>query len=205
MTRILPISAFLMILCGVLALVFCKDAGAAEFEGDGGAVAWVQSTETHAPGPAGLIDITIGPVPGQPDSGGGYADGRIWLTGFSRTALEHELGHVFDERQLDDEEHALMLPSLGYPDGTPWVNPAQWTTDLYCKHIACPDERLADLYAGCALGYKLTKANTGRLLKRSGGRVLAWWSGYGLRLNVDEYHALCSQLWIYADLIGTPR
>lgn len=180
---------------------------AAQLSGAPDVAAWARAVQarTHVPGPAGpAIDVVVlADVPGQPASDGGWVGGAystVYLTRRDDATLEHELGHAFEERNLDVKERVWLVDELGFRAGTPWQNPARWTGDLYCQHVACPDEVVADAYAGCALHYRLT-TEWGNLLRR--GSAQAWWGSYGWRTTRARYAAICSAIHAFAD--PTPR
>lgn len=210
-TRVLlPYLATAMLLLGS-AVVGCStvadDAQAASFSSpDPAALSWVQEVQayTHVPGPAGpTIDVRFEPVPGTPEAGGGWTPwtSTIYMSEPLDRTLEHEIGHAFDARNLDDDERAYLVTSLGYQPGTPWENLARWEPggDLYCLHIDCPDERFADAYMGCALGLRL--AAPPQIWRRwRNYPVRAWWSTYGWTTSRARYAATCAAIHDFADV-----
>lgn len=164
--------------------------------------AWVETIQarTHVPGPAGpTIDVVIAKVvvDGLEAGGGWYADeSTIRMPDRLPVTLEHELGHAFDQRNLDVYERLWLVEREGFRPGTPWSDDSRWDGDPWCERVDCPNEVFADVYAGCALGYVLTTP-AGGLLRR--GRAWAWWSSYGWRSSRARYAELCAAIRAFAD------
>lgn len=132
-------------------LIFAAVSSAAQFSGSG--AEWAGSLRTHAPGVPGQIDVELGganPCPMAPAAGGCYDAGVVWAPVGDAFALEHELGHAFDERVLTRSERDWYTAAFGYHEGTTWA--PDRGADAFCARIACPVERFADAYADCALG-----------------------------------------------------
>ena len=176
-------------------------AGAATMTGD--AAAWARAIHVHAPGPSGPpIEIDLGPCPGLPDAGGCSMPwaGRIYLLNRDPFTLEHELGHFYDARDLDDKERAWLLPLLGARDDTPWDRPDRWTDgDPYCLHTVCANERFADAYAACALDL-----HPGRWIaphgqhQYTGSWIPSW------HITRAQHIDLCEALPLFADPAPAP-
>jgi hypothetical protein len=62
----------------------------------------------------------------------------------ARAILQHELGHLYDWRYLDDVEREQFRALARIPAGAAW----------YEGRSLAPAERFADAYASCALGYR---------------------------------------------------
>jgi hypothetical protein len=171
----------------------------AELTGPG--AAWVRSIEAHAPGPAGpAIYIGFGECPGLAEAGACWRPwaSEIWLsTARDEITMMHELAHAVDSRNYDDAERTSLTGLLGYPPGTPWVAKG----DPFCKHSACPSERAASVYAGCALLLKLLTFNhsdgTGHVASRH-AVVDPWWGAAGWRVNRAHYARVCRVMRAYA-------
>lgn len=150
------------------------------------------------PLPSGAaIPVVIGtPVLVDGVEAGGTWDGTtVRAYGPDDVVVEHELGHAFDDRDLDPVERAHLNALMGYGPSTPWANQRRWTEDLFCAWLACPNERFASLYAGCALGYHLLH-HSGDVLARR-GRGEPWWSR-GYVISVASYGRVCGAIKRYA-------
>lgn len=64
--------------------------------------------------------------------------------GTSRFAVQHELGHLYDEQRLDDGERAKLQRLMGLP-------PGPWRAGTGLAGVRSPSERFADAYAACRL------------------------------------------------------
>ena len=155
---------------------------------------WATSIKTHAPAPTGA-PISVELVPGLKiegvEAGGGWDGEKIQLEGRDTIAIEHELGHAYDDRDLTDHWRGVLENDM-HVSG-PWSNPDRWGGDLYCKHITCPNELFADARAGCALNLHLSRPYSGARPRRH-QVVRMWWSGYGLRISPASYQHFCADL-----------
>lgn len=201
----LGIVVWIVVFYIALGLVIAHAAGAAQLVGPG--APWAYTVQTHVPGPPGPpIRVEVGPCPDLPSAGGCFYPGAPDGTGAAiyvlypgdAFALEHELGHAFDSRALDDGERAWFVAVLGFPSGTPWRNPSRWEGgDPYCLRSTCPDERFADAYAVCALDLY-----TGHYDRRSGaftahahGREVETIMAGGWRPSRRTRLDVCGAIW----------
>lgn len=177
-------------------------AAAAQFTGPGGA--WAAASVVHVPGPPGPpITVSFDPPPGldartaagewDPTTSTAYVHDRLGPSG-PEGVLWHELGHADDARALWPAARAAFLGPLGYAPDVEWTGAARWPADPYCTHTECPNERYADLYEGCALGFALTVPSGQRNLRRGDRAATAWWSPYGLTLTTTTYVRLCRMI-----------
>jgi hypothetical protein len=123
--------------------------------------------------PAAAV-IRVGLCPGLESVGGCYRydaegdsvylrDPTVPLAG--RFEFFHELGHMYDDRVLTDQDRATFLRTMGY--GSQW-----WTkTDP-------PAERFADAYALCAMWRRPTSFIIG--------------GDYGYRPTPRQYRRVCA-------------
>jgi hypothetical protein len=162
--------------------------------------AWVARLEASSaePMPSGPpIPVVLGRVVVAGREAGGSWDGTtVRAMGPDGGLVAHELGHAFDDRDLDPAERSHLLALMGYAPGTPWANPRRWVDDLFCAWLACPDERFASMYAGCALSYVIGHRYTGARVPDR-GRGVPWWSP-GWVLSVADYGRICDAIRRYA-------
>lgn len=124
----------------------------------GNAAYWARSIHTQEPSPSGSIAVHFGPCPSLPGSGGCAMPwiSTIYVPDRNVFAVEHEMGHFFDVRDLTDADRARIVMLIGFSASTPWQNPDRWTDgDPYCLKTACPNEQFANVYAACTLGLKM--------------------------------------------------
>lgn len=163
----------------------------------------------HAPGPAGApITIRHEPCP----TGSAYADGcadraqsTIYLAGLERfvpravgfqpSALEHEIGHFFDWRNLDGPERGAFSELMGMK-GRAWSDcgnansVGEYSTTGYGE---CPMELFADGYAACALKMRLPHWKGQTFYAGN------WVSSYGWQPTQARHKRFCRALWRFAD------
>lgn len=83
----------------------------------------------------------------------------------SKFVVAHETGHVWWRQVATEHDRATVIPLLGFPTGTPWVQ-------------GIVSERAADAYAMCDLG---------RVPGRSGWVL----TDYGYMPTVHQHRAVC--------------
>lgn len=194
--RMLGRRAPLAILTAALAAALASPTGAnaAALRATGTWRAKVAAVEGHAsvPGPAGPeINIVHGDCPGEPNADGcaDLPDSVIYLVGwdhygfaidgFNPGELEHELGHFFEDRNLDDAEKHHMQALVGMPHKG-WSDCGNPLDEAYGH---CPLEFVADAYADCALS----------------GRTFSQDTGYGWHPTRRQFRRVCRAFWRYAD------
>ncbi len=110
--------------------------------------------ELWVPLPRGPITVLRQPCPDYPDALGcvrsDQPDTIYWADGDHGT-LEHELGHIFDRRQLDDGERNAIKRRLHKTDMA-WCDTATYQALAWQKPSnAPPCEDFADAYSNCRL------------------------------------------------------
>jgi hypothetical protein len=155
----------------------------------GSASAWARASPMHVPGPAGPeITINFGSCPGLDDASACWMPwvSQIWLTEKNEFDLMHELGHVFDARNLDAMERKYLRPRIML--GKAWDDCGEVRIEVYG---ACPKERFADAYANCALGYSPSKSLD--------DAYIPFASSYGYRPTRKHHHRICELIKAFAD------
>lgn len=172
-------------------LAFCANARAATFIGNGPFDDWARRViaTSRVPivpdPPITLIDQK--PIVDGQVAGGGWigSTSQLFIGSRSRIALMHELGHAFDDRLLDVAERQHLVALMQLPGDTPWSNPARWTShDPFCAETMCLNERFADAYAACALGY-----------------LWVWWGSvqpWSWWPSRWRYKRFCGAIWRYS-------
>lgn len=160
---------------------------------------WESRARARVPMPSGApVAVVLGPVVVAGQQAGGLWDGTsVLVASLNEDVLMHELGHAFDGRDLNDPERVHLMALMGYPPDTPWTNPRRWTEDVFCRWLACPNERFADLYRGCALDYIIARSDGTGDAMPTGGRGAPWWSS-GYVLAVANYDRICGAIRRYA-------
>jgi hypothetical protein len=144
------------------------------------------------PGPSGAIELRKGPCPSSNALGcADIDDGELWLATNKLFAAEHELGHFFDARNLDDEEREQLQFRMGIRLDIPWENPRVFGDG--CGVDQCPSEMFADAYANCALG----RSPAGH--HRAHGRITGGWeSPYGYAPSASQHRTICATIRAFA-------
>lgn len=98
--------------------------------------------------PAPSVTVVGDPCPAATATGICTIESTIYApANASRFAVQHEIGHAFDEQFLDDGERNALKRAMGMPISRPW----QLGTGLTHEGLNSPSERFADLYAACRL------------------------------------------------------
>lgn len=109
------------------------------------------------------------------------AAATIYLDGdYSRFALEHERGHLFDAQLLDVGERNAIMRVMGL------IGPWEQGTALSCRERRCPSEIFADAYATCRMGW------TAKPTRFRGGYRLVWTVGYGWQPGPKRQRRTCA-------------
>jgi hypothetical protein len=166
--------------------------------GDG--AAFVRSIPNTMPAPAGDVEVRLGGCPGEPDAAACWVAewGAIYISDTANMiAPRHELGHVFDARNLDDRERAMLAPWL-----VRGATAATWGACGDPHHMAtyargrnaCAREMFAEAYAGCAARALPARTVTFRRRGVSWTQELPednmWQDGYGWSPSLKHVCAL---------------
>jgi hypothetical protein len=157
----------------------------------GDAAVWMTSIHSRMPAPAGPAPTVIfGACPGLAEASACLDGGTIYIETRNPFDIEHELGHLFDARNLDPMERRFLRPMLG---GGKWSDCGDVTDMAYYGH--CPKETFADAYAACALALHPPRITAqGRFLLGNWETSYDWWNP-GPKRNAE----MCGTIRAFAD------
>jgi hypothetical protein len=190
-----------LLITTALAAVAPAASASVTFTGDGATWAQAQHPATALPGDGIPVEVSLAKCPGLPNAGGCVIDSRIYLTAEpDRLVFMHELGHIYDARNLDDYERGALAPYL--VPGKAWSdcgNVANLDATDGSEYGQCPKEVFADAYAACALKAIPEHYRRSGKHRRFVPASLNWPTGYRYMPSLTRQRIVCALIRAFGD------